>query len=113
MRPNNCLNETKIVTGTNIDLVNPGKYEAKVPVWPGEEFKPEIPSNKTVNVHDDIMLVGNTWGVVEKTLPKKVKVNLNPGMGNRPNIVTEKYDQVIFWKYEKQYRFVNKNRIIV
>lgn len=102
------MNETKVATGD--DMVNVGTNVMDVP----SNFKPENPSKKTIKVGDDIYLAGSygRWGNVEGVMPNKVKINMNPGMGNRPNIVTVKYDQVIAWKYKNEYSYVNKNRMI-
>jgi len=102
------LNETKVTTKSYIDLVNVVDAQ-DIP----DSFKPNIPSKKTVNNNDDVILADTgKWGSVESTDTKKVKVNLNPGMGNRPNIVNVNYDQIVAWRYKGQYSYVNKNRII-
>ena len=102
------LNEAKVTTKSYIDLVNVNNAQ-DIP----DSFKPNIPSKKTVNKNDDVMLAETArWGLVESTDIKKVKVNLNPGMGNRPNIVNVNYDQIVAWGYKGQYSYVNKNRII-
>lgn len=110
------MNEGTVTKAEYIDLVNvTGNNLIQYP----NDATPKIPSKKTVNKYDEIYLAGsyNTWGVVEDTLGNTVKVNLNPGMGNRPKIVNVKYDQVVFWRYKgsttvKGYVYVNKNRII-
>jgi hypothetical protein len=102
------LNEAKVTTRSYIDLVNVRDAQ-DIP----DSFKPNVPSKKTVKENDDVMLAeSDRWGLVEKTDAKKVKVNLNPGMGNKPNIVNVNYDQIVAWKYDGSYSYVNKNRII-
>jgi hypothetical protein len=102
------IENIKVTVADYIDLANVGNNSMDVP----NTFKPAIPSKTTIKIGDDIMLAGRQWGEVEKFLGKKVQVNLNPGMGNRPNIIKEPFDKVVAWKYKTEYAFVNKNRVI-
>lgn len=103
------LTETTVTTADYIDLANVGNSGMDVP----DTFKPAIPSKKTVKISDDILIAGRQWGAVEKFLgTKKVQVNLNPGMGNRPNIIKVDFDKVVAWKYGTEYAFINKNRVV-
>ena len=108
MKFKDYLNEVRLTKAEYIDLKNVGKNGIKV----GNAFKPKTPTKKTVQQFDEVMLAGYGWGEVEKTLPNNVKVNLNPGMGNKPNIVTVKYDQIIVWKYKFSYAWYNLKREI-
>lgn len=103
------ITETKLTDAEYIDLNNVGNNMMKVDTG----FKGKTPSKKTVNQFDEVFLAGyKSWGEVQKTNPKDVKVNLNPGMGNKPKIVTVKYDQIIVWKYENSYAYFNLGRQI-